>query len=259
MHRGSVLRTAAAVAVIACGTLTLAACGSGGAPITSGTTGTSVAAPTVLAAASLSKVFPRIDPAPDYSFGGSDALATQIEQGAPADVYAEASATQSAALLAKRLIETPIKFATNRLVLVVPAGNPAHITAVGDITKPGVKLVICAASVPCGDYARNVFTNLGITAQAMVNVTSEDIDVTQVLTQVALGEADAGFVYATDAKAAGNKVSVIALPAAAKPQTSDYIAVVTAAPHPRSAQAFVGEVMSSRGQAILRADGFGAP
>ena len=255
MRRPLLVRAAAATVIVA-GTLGLAACGSSGA---SSTSGTSAVAPTVLAAASLSKVFPKIDPAPDYSFGGSGALATQIEQGAPADVYAAASAKQPAALLAKGLIEAPIKFATNRLVLIVPADNPAHITTVDDITKPGVSLVICAASVPCGDYARNVFANLGITAQAMANVKSEDSDVTQVVSQVALGEADAGFVYITDAKSAGGKVSVIELPAAAKPQAADYIAVVKAAPHPSSAQAFVGEVMSARGQAILRAAGFGAP
>ena len=135
----------------------VAACGSSG---TSPSTGSgSAAAPTVLAAASLSKVFPKIDAAPHYSFGGSGALATQIEQGAPADVFAAASASQPAALLAKGLIDTPVKFATNRLVLVVPKGNPAHVISVSDITKPGVKLVICAASVPCGDYARSVFTS----------------------------------------------------------------------------------------------------
>ncbi len=144
-------------------------------------------------------------------------------------------------------------------MLVVPSGNPAHITTVDDITKPGIKLVICAASVPCGDYARSVFTNLGISAAAMKNVVSEASDVTQVVAQVALGQADAGFVYITDADAANGKLTVINLPAAAKPATADYIAVVKAGSHQAGAAAFVQDVLSPRGQAILRADGFGAP
>lgn len=256
MSRIATVRAAAGIAVIGI-TVALAGCGSSGSSAT--TTGTTAAAPTVFAAASLSKVFPKIDPSATYTFGGSGALATQIEQGAPADVFAAASAKQPAALLAKRLIAAPVKFATNRLVLVVPTGNPAHITSVTGITKPGVKLVICAASVPCGDYARSVFTNLGISDAAMKNVVSEASDVTQVVAQVALGQADAGFVYITDADAANGKVTVINLPAAAKPATSDYIAVVKAGANQAGAAAFVQDVLSPHGQAILRAAGFGAP
>jgi molybdate transport system substrate-binding protein len=256
MRTDTVIGRVAAAAAAGISLLGLAACGSGSGSAGSGTT---QVAPTVLAAASLSKVFPKIDPAPDYSFGGSGALAVQIAQGAPADVFAAASAKQPAALLAKGLIEPPVKFATNRLVLIVPADNPAHITSIADVTRPGVKLVVCAASVPCGDYARNVFTNLGISSAAMANVVSNTTDVTQAVAQVTLGQADAGIVYVTDARAAGTKVHTIVLPAAAKPGTSDDIAIVTAGAHRSSAQAFVDEVMSARGQAILRAAGFGAP
>ena len=96
-----------------------------------------------------------IDPNAKYTFGGSGALETDIEQGAPADVFAAASPKQPAALFAKGLVDKPVEFATNTLVLIVPKSNPAHITSVNDITKPGVKLVICKATVPCGDYARN--------------------------------------------------------------------------------------------------------
>jgi molybdate transport system substrate-binding protein len=145
------------------------------------------------------------------------------------------------------------------LVMIVPASNPAHLTSVTGITAPGVKVVICAASVPCGDYARNVFKNLGITSAAMANVVSNASDVSQVVAQVALGQADAGFVYVTDATAAGGKVVEIPLPDAAKPNASDYIAVVTSGPHQPSAKAFVADVLSPRGQAILRAAGFGVP
>jgi molybdate transport system substrate-binding protein len=212
---------------------------------------------TVLAAASLTKVFPQIDPNARYTFGGSGALETQIEQGAPADVFAAASPKQPAQLFAKGLVDKPVEFATNTLVLIVPGSNPAHIRSVADITRPGVKLVICNATVPCGDYARTVFKNLGITGQAMRNVASQTTDVTQTVADVALGQADAGFVYITDAKAAAGKVTVIRLPRKAKPRTKDFIAVVTAGKHQAAAKAFVARVLSPTGQAELRAAGFG--
>lgn len=215
--------------------------------------------PTVLAAASLTKVFPQIDPSAKYTFGGSGALATDIEQGAPADVFAAASPKQPAALLAQGLVDKPVEFATNTLVLVVPKSNPAHITSVSDITKPGVKLVICNASVPCGDYARTAFRNLGITTAATKNVVSQTSDVTQTVADVATGQADAGFVYITDAKAADGKVAVVRLPAKAKPGAEDFIAVVKAGKNQSAAKAFVAMVLSPAGQAKLRAAGFRKP
>jgi molybdate transport system substrate-binding protein len=215
--------------------------------------------PTVLAAASLTKVFPEIYPSAKYTFGGSGALETDIEQGAPADVFAAASPKQPAALYAKGLVDKPVEFATNTLVLVVPKDNPAHITSVSDITKPGVKLVICNATVPCGDYARTAFTNLGITTAAMKNVVSQTTDVTQTVAEVALGQADAGFVYITDAKAAAGKVDVVRLPAAAKPGAEDYIAVVKSGKNQTAAKAFVATILSPAGQEKLQAAGFGKP
>lgn len=244
-------RAAAGVAALGPVAL-LAGCGS------SGSTSTT-AQPTVFAAASLTQVLPKIDPDAHYTFAGSGTLETQIEQGAPADVFAAASPKQPAALHAKGLVDTPVKFATNTLVLIVPKTNPAHITSVSDITKPGVKLVICDVTVPCGDYARTAFANLNITDAAMQNVVSQETDVTQVLAQVALGQADAGFVYITDADAANGKVAVVRLPAAAKPLATDYIAVVTSGAHQAAATAFVHEVLSPQGQATLQAAGFGRP
>jgi molybdate transport system substrate-binding protein len=174
-------------------------------------------------------------------------------------VFAAASPKQPAELLAKKLIDRPIQFATNTLVLIVPRDNPAHITSVADIAKPGVKLVICNATVPCGDYARNVFMNLGITQTAMKNVVSQTTDVTQTVAEVALGQADAGFVYVTDARAANGKVKVVRLPAKAKPQAADVIAIVKAGRDQTAAKAFVAKIMSPAGQARLRAAGFGKP
>jgi len=225
----------------------------------SNASGSGGAQPTVFAAASLTKVFPMIDPHAEFTFGGSGAPQTQIEQGAPADVFAAASAKQPAALYAKRMVDKPIKFATNTLVLIVPNGNPAHIRAVSEITKPGVKLVICNATVPCGDYARTAFQNLGITNAAMKNVVSQATDVTQVVAEVAVGQADAGFVYITDADAAKGKVQVVRLPAQAEPGTTDYIAVVKSGKNQAAAQAFVQKVLSPQGQATLAAAGFGKP
>lgn len=252
-----------AMAVAGCGsatsTTTPETSGAGSGAGSSATSSGGGPRPTVLAAASLTKVLPKIDPNAKYTFGGSGALETDIEQGAPADVFAAASSKQPAELLAKGLVEKPVEFATNTLVLIVPRDNPAHINSVADITRPGVKLVICDASVPCGDYARKAFENLGITAAAMKNVVSQTTDVTQTVAQVALGQADAGFVYITDAKAAGDKVSVVRLPARAKPGAKDYIAVVKSAPHPAAAKAFVALILSPAGQAKLRAAGFGAP
>jgi molybdate transport system substrate-binding protein len=200
-----------------------------------------------------------IDSRGKYTFGGSGALETQIEQGAPADVFAAASPKQPVALYAKGLVDRPVQFATNTLVLIVPKSNPGHITSIKDITKSGVKLVICNATVPCGDYARTAFKNLGITGAAMKNVVSQTTDVTQTVAEVAVGQADAGFVYITDAKAAMGKVSVVKLPAQAKPLAMDFIAVVKSGKHQAAAQAFVQQVLSAQGQAKLSAAGFGKP
>jgi molybdate transport system substrate-binding protein len=256
----SIRRCIAVILVVGSSALA-AGCGSSKSSTTSqaassGTSGTG-SQPTVLAAASLTKVFPEIAPNAKYTFGGSGALETDIEQGAPADVFAAASPKQPAQLFAKGLVDKPVEFATNTLVLIVPKSNPAHITSVSDITKPGVKLVICNATVPCGDYARTAFANLGITAAAMKNVVSQTTDVTQTVAEVALGQADAGFVYITDAKAANGKVTVVRLPAQAKPGAQDFIAVVKSGKNQAAAQAFVATVMSAAGQAKLKAAGFG--
>jgi len=254
------ITTLGAAAVLALGA-GVAACGSSSSSNSSPAASTAAGDPqaTVFAAASLTKVFPRINPGAKYTFGGSGALEVQIEQGGPADVFAAASPKQPAELFAKGLVDRPVQFATNTLVLIVPKGNPAHIHSVADITKPGVKLVICNATVPCGDYARNAFANLGITTQAMKNVASQTTDVTQTVAQVALGQADAGFVYITDANAAKGKVTVLRLPAKAKPQAKDYIAVVNAGKNQAAASAFVKQVLSPQGQAKLQAAGFGKP
>src|SRR5262245_14301958 len=221
-------------------------------------TGAGTAASTVCAAASLTEVFRIIDPAPAYNFAGSDELATQIREGAPADVYAAASSKYPQELFDEGLVEEPVTFASNRLVLIVPTDNPAGIEKVSDVTKPGTKLVIAAEGVPVGDYTRDVLDTLGLN-KALDNVVSQEEDVKGVVGKVALGEADAGFVYATDAKVAADDVSVIEIPADAQPPIEYQIAVVSSSENKEAAQAFVDEVLSPEGQAQLEAADFVAP
>ncbi len=153
----------------------------------------------VLAAASLTNVFPRIDSSPSYSFAGSDALAAQIRLGAPADVFASANTSLPNALYTQGLVEKPVVFTTNRLVVVVPKSNPAGIRTVFDLRRKGIKLVVGTPTVPIGSYTRTILKNLALTS-VLANVVSQEIDVRSILSKVALGEADAGFVYVTDAK-----------------------------------------------------------
>ncbi|HVN60084.1 MAG TPA: molybdate ABC transporter substrate-binding protein [Gaiellaceae bacterium] len=212
---------------------------------------------TVFAAASLTEVFPAIDPRPRYGFAGSDQLAFQIQQGAPADVFAAASPKYPEALYKQGLVEKPIPFATNTLVLIVPKSNPAGIHSVDDLTKPGVKIVIGDASVPVGSYTRTVLNNLGISAAVMKNVVSQETDVKGVVTKVALGEADAGFVYVTDVKPVRSKVAAIAIRASAQPQVVYEVAVVKSSKSLKAAYAYVTRLIRPPAQKILVQYGFG--
>ena len=211
---------------------------------------------TVYAASSLADVFPAIDPSEQYSFGGSNALATQIESGAPADVFASANTTIPAQLYAKGLVGKPVRFTRNALVLVVPKGNPGAIHSVYDLTKAGTKIDVANSAVPVGSYTLQALAKLSLTTKVMANVVSKETDVRGVLAKVALGQADAGFVYATDAQTVLGKVTVIRLPARAQPTITYAIAVVTKSAHPAAARAFIAKVLSKAGQAQLSRRGF---
>jgi molybdate transport system substrate-binding protein len=214
---------------------------------------------TVFAAASLTDVFPRIDKAPRYSFAGSDQLALQLQQGAPADVFAAASPKCPQLLYHARLVDKPVVFATNRLVVIVPRSNRGRISSVYDLRRSGLQVVIGDTSVPIGSYTRQILDTLGITAGVMKNVVSAETDVKGIVAKVALGEADAGFVYATDARPVASKVRVVSLPAWAQPPIRYELAVVKSSSKRAAARAFVQRVLSKRGRLLLRQAGFGLP
>ena len=208
------------------------------------------------AASSLTNAFPAIDPAAQYSFAGSNTLAAQIELGAPADVFASANTQIPAQLYADGLVERPVDFTRNTLVIVVPSANPANIHTIYDLTKPGVTIALAQPAVPVGGYARQILAQMNLTSPVLANVVSEDPDVRTVLAQVALGQVDAGFVYSTDAKTVPGQVKVIAVPAWAQPKVTYAIAVVSASPNQAAAKAFIASLLGKAGQAQLRSFGF---
>jgi molybdate transport system substrate-binding protein len=214
---------------------------------------------TVFAAASLTDVFPKIDSSPRYSFAASNTLSQQIRQGAPADVFASADMLNPQALFAGGQCSRPTVFATNKLVAVLPRSNPGNVKTVFELRRPGIKVVIARQGVPVGNYTRQILRNLGLTSAVLSNVVSEEPDVRSVLAKVALGEADAGFVYITDAATVKDRVGVIKLPAWAQPPVRYGICVVSSSPNKADAQAFVNKVLSPSGRAQLVAAGFGVP
>jgi molybdate transport system substrate-binding protein len=229
---------------------------------------------TVLAAASLTKVFPMIgaeftkahpDVTFDFSFGGTDQLAAQIIQGAPADVFAGASTKYGDQLQTAGAIKPYTIFCTNQLVLITPASNPAGITSLQDLSTKTVKLVIGSETVPVGSYTRTVLSNLdavygaGYSDKVLANVVSDEDSVTSIVTKVESGEADAGFVYITDALGAVRQVRTIKLPAEAEAVAKYPIAVVSASKNATPAQRFVDFMLTAPAQGLLSQAGFGPP
>ncbi|HKD33222.1 MAG TPA: molybdate ABC transporter substrate-binding protein [Gaiellaceae bacterium] len=210
---------------------------------------------TVFAAASLSDAFPKIAPHATYSFAGSNTLAAQIRQGAPADVFASANLTLPNGLYKDHFCSKPVVFTRNRLVVIVPRSNPANVHTVYDLRRSGVKIVIAAQGVPVGSYTLQVLKNMNLTS-VLSNVVSRESDVREVLAKVALNEADAGFVYSTDAKTVPGKVRVLRIPAWAQPKAQYGICIVSASAHKAAARAFVKRVMSKAGQKVLVRYGF---
>jgi molybdate transport system substrate-binding protein len=214
---------------------------------------------TVLAAASLTEVVPKIDPDALVSFGGSNQLAQQIRQGFPFDVFLSASPLYTQALAGEGLVRKPVAFATNSLVLIVPKANPARVATVGDLARrPKLRLVVAGARVPIGLYTREVLKRLGL-LRVLRKAVSQESDVKGIVTKVALAEADAGFVYATDVRPVAKKVRVIRLPASAQPDVVYEAAVATSPRDLAAAQAFLIDLLGPDGRRTLRAAGFGIP
>ena len=211
---------------------------------------------TVYAAASLTDVFPKIDRAEKYSFGGSNTLAAQIQQGAPADVFASANTTLPNQLYAKKLCSKPVVFTRNTLVVVVPKSNPAGVRSVYDLTNRGIKVVVAAPGVPVGSYTLQVLRNMNLLARVQGNIVSQETDVREVLSKVALGEADAGLVYSTDARTVPGQVKTIKVPAWAQPKVLYGVCVVAASAHKADAHAFVKRLLAGSAQKKLLAAGF---
>lgn len=228
---------------------------------------------TVFAAASLLDAFTEIGRSFEaahpgvavlFNFDGSQSLRAQIEQGAAADVFAPADRKEMDALSARSLIaETrPHTFVTNRLVVILPAQNPAGIQSLADLSRSGVMLVLAAGDVPVGGYSRQALENLDAqfgpdySAQVLSNVVSNEDNVRQIVAKVQLGEADAGIVYASDAVAAPD-LATLSIPPEYNVDADYPIAVLADAPHPDLAAGFVAWVLSPDGQAILQKWGFG--
>jgi molybdate transport system substrate-binding protein len=210
---------------------------------------------TVFAAASLTNVFPQIDSRAHYSFGGSNMLAAQIQQGLPADVFASANTKLPFQLHRQGLVTTPYVFTSNRLVVVIAHGNPLHLAGVRDLERPGLKIVMAAAGVPVGDYTRKVLAKLGL-SNLVDRAVSQETDVREVLAKVVLGEADAGFVYATDAKTVKGKVSLLGIQSSAQPQVLYAAAAVKSSKQLQAAKAWVKHLRRKAVQKKLRAAGF---
>ncbi len=220
---------------------------------------------TVFAAASLTDVFTDLggelraeNPGlvVRFSFAGSSGLATQIVQGAPADVFASANEEQMQVVTEEgRTAGEPEVFTTNELQIVVPAGNPAGVSGLEDFARGDLALALCAPEVPCGSAARDVFDAAGVTPEP----DTYEEDVRAALTKVEIGELDAALVYASDVIAAGDDVAGIGFPEAADAVNRYPVCVLTDARNPAAADAFIALVRSGAGQRALADAGFRAP
>lgn len=259
----------AAVSLAAAAALTLAACGSSAgsgtasssAPSASSSVGGSI---TVFAAASLKDSFTAIGKAFEaanpgttvtFNFGASSTLATQITQGAPADVFASASTKTMDTVTSAGAASDPTTFAVNTMEIATPNPQKVPVKTLSDLASASVKTVVCQRDVPCGAAAVKLFEQNKLTVQPV----SEEVDVKAVLTKVALGEADAGIVYVTDVKAAGDTVVGVEIPTDENVTTTYPIATITSSKNAATAAAFMAFVLSPDGRKVLSDAGFSAP
>jgi molybdate transport system substrate-binding protein len=255
-----------AVVVLAAAGMLLAGCSTPAvAPTPTATADSLTGTVSVFAAASLTETFAALATAfeaqhPDVTvtvnFGGSSALATQIVQGAPADVFAAASGTTMKTVTDAQLVSgSPTTFVTNTLEIAVPAGNPGKVTGLSDFANPALSIALCAVEVPCGAATKTVLDKAGVAA----SVDTYEQDVKSVLTKIELGEVDAGLVYKTDVLAAGSQVVGIDFPEASAAVGKYPIALLSASTNKDAAQAFIDYVLSPAGMKVLTDAGFGTP
>lgn len=258
---GSAPRRAVAAAGLLSLAAALASCAAAD-PATPG--GTPQGRVTVLAAASLTEAFTEIAQSFEathpgttvrVSHGGSPALATQIEQGVPADVFASASTTSMQGVREAGLVEAPTVFARNTMEIAVPPQDPAGVRGLADLARPGVRVALCQVEVPCGATAAKVLRAAGVE----VTPVTREADVRATLTKVGLGEVDAALVYVTDVRAAGAAVRGVPVPEAVNASTDYPIAPLTDAPNPALARAFVADVLGAQGREALQGHGFALP
>ena len=219
---------------------------------------------TVLAAASLTEAFTTLGgqfeaahpgTTVTFSFGSSATLAAQAVQGAPADVFAAASTATMATVTDAGAATDPADLATNTLEIAVPPGNPGEVRGLADLADPDLRVALCAAQVPCGAAAEQVLRAAGVTAAP----DTLESDVKAVLQKVSADEVDAGLVYTTDVRAAGDRVEGITVSEAAGVPNRYPVAVLGASRNPATARAFVSYLLSDPGQQVLRDAGFGPP
>jgi len=215
---------------------------------------------TVSAASSLTEAFEAYDADFEgdarFSFAGSDELAAQIRAGAPVDVFASANTSLPDELYADGLVEEPVEFARNRLVLATPAGS--GIDALGDLRRPGIDLVIGAEGVPVGDYTREVLAGVSVSLSEAIfdAVRSEEPEVKGIVGKLVAGAADAGFVYASDVVAAGDELRAVELPPVLEPEVAYGVAVVADSDDPDLANEFISGLLDGPGAEALLDAGF---
>ena len=191
-----------------------------------------------------------------FNFGSSSTLATQITNGAPADVFASADEANMQKIVDAKLTDgAPALFAGNRLAIAVAAGNPKQVASLADLARPGLVVVLAAPTVPAGRYALDSLAKAGV----KVTPASQELDVRSVLNKVALGEADAGIVYVTDVLSAGARVGSVAIPEQQQVVARYPIAIVTGAKGRQLARTFVDYLIGADGQRLLAGFGFSRP
>ena len=249
-------------AMLAVAALALAGCGGGDDDAGGSSGATTPGELKVFAAASLTAAFTKLGDQyaaanggdkVTFNFAGSQALATQIQQAAPADVFASADITNMDKV--KDLVGAPQIFASNQLQIVVEKGNPRNVQGLDDLANPDLKVVLAAPEVPVGKYGQQALEKAGVTVKPV----SQEQDVKAVVSKVSLGEADAGIAYVTDVTAGGDKVEGVEIPEDQNVVATYPIATVKAAKDQQGAQAFLDLVLSAEGQQVLKEYGFLPP